>query len=109
MQLLDKIHTVLTTALRVGCFWSYSCSQKKRKFLTKGGIHIIPGLLLGTFILCASLVELTEHDDRVMISWYIEYAHIYMYCYIASTSCVPIINGRHRGTRDESRKHQIQP
>ena len=45
-----------------------------------------------------SLVELTENDDSA--------ANIIVHS-INSTQCVPIMNGRRRGTREESRKQAL--
>ena len=43
----------------------------------------------------------------LLISSYIVCRPIYMHCCIHSTYCVPIMNGRRRGTREESRKQAL--
>ena len=53
-----------------------------------------------------SLVELTEHDDSA--ATIIVYSmSIYMHCCIHSTKCVPKMNERRHGTREESRKQAL--
>ena len=54
--------------LRVGCFWSCSCSQKKNEILDEGRDALYAQVFAWHFnFLCFirghSLVELTEHDD----------------------------------------------
>ena len=73
---------------RVACFGSCSCSQKKMKFLTKGGIHCISQVFPWHFYFMRghSLVELTEHDDSAAdIILHSMQSYTYMHCCIHST------------------------
>ena len=55
-----------------------------------------------------SLVELTEHDESTAdIILHSMWSYTYMHCCIHSTCCVPIMNGRRRGSREESRKQAL--
>ena len=53
-----------------------------------------------------SLVELTEHDVSAA-NVIVHGMCTYIYCCIHSTLCVPIMNGRRRGTPKESRKQAL--
>ena len=55
--------------LELHVFGAVPVRKKKMKFLTKGGVHCISKSPLGHiyFIRGHSLVELTEHDDTVLL------------------------------------------
>ena len=53
-----------------------------------------------------SLVELTEDDDSAA-NIIVHSMYTYMYGCIHSIWCVPIMNGRRHGTREESRKQAL--
>ena len=73
MQLLDKksyyVYRKYDVLSRVECFWSCSCSLKKMKFLTRGGIICISRSSPWHFYFKRghSLDELTEHDNSADI------------------------------------------
>ena len=87
---------------------------KNMQFLTKGGIHCISRSSLGPFILCAG-THWSNRRSMMTVLLILSYlvcraihtCYTYMHCCIHSTSCLPIMNGRRRGTREEFRKQAL--